>query len=172
MLTEANFWLPSASTRFRALRTGEPFLFKTHWPDDRMVGGGFFSGYDEFTVREAWQLFGEGNGVADEAALAGAIATYRKQAADPQGVIGCVLLRDPFFTPEDRTVDAPRDFAKNIVRFKGYDLADRPSVDSRWAGLRPGPARRAPGRPAGIQASDARCTAFWPSGVAPPIVTL
>lgn len=124
MLTEANFWLPSASTRFRALRTGEPFLFKTHWPDNRMVGGGFFSGYDEFTVREAWQLFGEGNGVADEAALARAIATYRRQAADPQAVIGCVLLRDLFFTPEDRTVDAPRDFAKNIVRFKGYDLAD------------------------------------------------
>lgn len=121
-LTEANFWLPSSSSKFKALKAGEPFLFKTHWPDNRMVGGGFFSGYDAFTVREAWELFGEGNGVGSEAALSAAIAGYRKSPPDPEAVIGCVLLRDLFFVPSGQALDAPTDFAKNIVRFKGYEL--------------------------------------------------
>ena len=122
-LTEANFWLPSASATFRALQVGEPFLFKTHWPQNKIVGGGFFSGYDEFSVAEAWELFGEGNGVASERDLATAISRYRKQQPDSRARIGCVLLRDLFFAPRDEAVDAPADFAKNIVRFKGYDLA-------------------------------------------------
>ena len=54
-LTEANFWQPSASGQFRLLQIGEPFLFKTHWPNNRLVGGGFFSGFAELTVAEAWE---------------------------------------------------------------------------------------------------------------------
>jgi len=42
--TEANFWTPS-SVGFRALTTGEPMLFKTHAPHNRLVGGGFLSGF-------------------------------------------------------------------------------------------------------------------------------
>ncbi|MEJ7833731.1 MAG: HNH endonuclease [Nocardioides sp.] len=122
-LSEANFWLPSATSTFRALRTGEPFLFKTHHPHNRLVGGGFFSGYEAFSIREAWELFGEGNGVTDEASLTRAIAGYRKGSPDPTVRIGCVLLRDLFFVSEDLALEAPSDFAKNIVRFKGYDLS-------------------------------------------------
>lgn len=122
-VTEANFWLPSPSGRFQALKVGEPFLFKTHWPDNLIVGGGFFSGYDTFTVREAWDLFGEGNGVASLAELCRAIAGYRKTSPDLNATIGCVLLRDLFFTMEGEELPAPADFAKNIVRFKGYDLS-------------------------------------------------
>ena len=43
-LTEANFWLPSGHAAFKALGVGEPFLFKTHHPDNQLVGGGFYSG--------------------------------------------------------------------------------------------------------------------------------
>lgn len=122
-IAEANFWLPTATTAFRALRPGEPFLFKTHHPHNRLVGGGFFSGYARLTVREAWELFGEGNGVGSEAELAAAIGSYRKLSPDPSMEIGCVLLRDIFFADPARTLEAPADFAKNIVRFKGYDLS-------------------------------------------------
>lgn len=121
-ITEANFWLPSPTSRFRALATGEPFLFKTHWPDNRLVGGGFFSGFTELSVAEAWDIHGEGNGVGSLAELAARIGRYRKAPADPAMRIGCVLLRDLFFTSESATLDAPSDFAKNIVRFKGYEL--------------------------------------------------
>lgn len=122
-LTEANFWLPSGLQAFKALSPGEPFLFKTHWPENQLVGGGFFSGYAQLAIHEAWQLFGQGNGVDSEAALALAIANYRKEQPDARTVIGCVLLRDLFFAQPHETLDAPGDFAKNIVRFKGYDLS-------------------------------------------------
>lgn len=122
-LTEANFWLPGASANFKALKTGEPFMFKTHWPQNQIVGGGFFSGFVELSIAEAWQLFGEGNGVPSEAALLAAIAGYRKGLVDRSTRIGCVLLRDLFFAPAGQEMPAPGDFAKNIVRFKGYDLA-------------------------------------------------
>lgn len=121
-LTEANFWAPSGRSAFRALSAGEPFLFKTHWPENQLVGGGFYSGYAALTVHEAWTLFGEGNGVGTEVELAAAIARYRKSQPDVTTVIGCVLLRDLFFLPPGRTLDAPGDFARSIVRFKGYDL--------------------------------------------------
>lgn len=122
-LTEANFWLPSPQKSFGSLSIGEPFLFKTHWPDNRLVGGGFYSGYGVLTVAEAWELFGEGNGVGSLDELARAIATYRRQPPDTQTRIGCVLLRDLFFATQERTLPGPEDFAKNIVRYKGYDLA-------------------------------------------------
>lgn len=121
-LSEANFWLPRTQVGFRALSVGEPFLFKTHWPENQLVGGGFFSGYDVFSVAEAWELFGEGNGVATEPELARAVGRYRKERPDSATRIGCVLLRDIFFAPAGESLPAPADFASNIVRYKGYDL--------------------------------------------------
>ncbi len=121
-ITEANYWLPSGKSAFRALKPGEPFLFKTHWPENRLVGGWFYSGFGTFTVREAWDLFRDGNGVASKDELALAIARYRKEPPDDNALIGCVLLRDLFFLSPGETLQAPGDFTKNIVRFKGYDL--------------------------------------------------
>lgn len=34
-LSEVNFWRPSGTADFRALNIGEPFLFKTHYPENR-----------------------------------------------------------------------------------------------------------------------------------------
>jgi len=42
---EVNFWRPAGDRAFCALSVGEPFFFKTHHPDNRVVGGGFFSGF-------------------------------------------------------------------------------------------------------------------------------
>lgn len=125
-ITEANFWLPTATTTFRALTEGEPFLFKTHHPANRLVGGGFFSGYARLTVSEAWSLFGEGNGVGSVPDLLASIRRYRTGDGEPDPLIGCVLLRDLFFVAGADALPGPVDFAKNIVRFKGYDL-DRPN---------------------------------------------
>lgn len=43
-LDEVNFWQP-APHGFKALSPGEVFLFKLHFPDHAIVGGGFFAGY-------------------------------------------------------------------------------------------------------------------------------
>ena len=39
-LDEVNFWQPSGGRRFHALEPGEPFLFKLHYPENAIVGGG------------------------------------------------------------------------------------------------------------------------------------
>lgn len=127
-VTEANFWQPRATTTFKALGIGEPFLFKTHHPENRMVGGGLFSGYAALHLSEAWTIFGEGNGVGSLAELQRSILGYRADPSDPDPLIGCVMLRDLFFVEPDASLEAPHDFAKNIVRFKGYDLAAAPHV--------------------------------------------
>lgn len=122
-ITEANFWTPSGAG-FRALAPGEPFLFKTHAPENALVGGGFFSGFTELSVAEAWTLFGEGNGVDSMEELARRVAHYRRAAPDHGARIGCVLLRDLFFPPPGNAIPAPADFSPNVVRYKGYDLED------------------------------------------------
>lgn len=134
-ITEANFWSPSSATAFRALQPGEPFLFKTHRPHDRLVGGGFFSGHAALRVSEAWRTMGQGNGVSSHDELLAAIHRYRKDTSDPDPVIGCLLLRDVFFVPEALTLDAPPDFAANIVRFKGYDLSSNSYLERALASL-------------------------------------
>lgn len=119
-LSEANFWYPKPTGTFRALSTGEYFLFKSKAEaGNRLIGGGYLSGYALLTVKEAWELFGEGNGVSSHAALLAKIQRYRKDSK-PDPTIGCVLLRDIFFT--DSPPPAPTDFKGNIVRFKKYDL--------------------------------------------------
>ncbi len=121
-LSEVNFWRPSG-VGFRAISSGEPFLFKTHHPDNKLVGGGLLSDPVSLRLSEAWDIFGEANGVASHADLRAAISRYRRVplelAEDPK--IGCILLREVHFTSVP--MDAPSDFAPNVVTGKTYDLA-------------------------------------------------
>ena len=77
-VTEVNFWQPSGGREFRVLSPGEPFFFKTHYPHNRVVGGGFFSDSARLTVSEAWELFGESNGVGSIAEMRSRIGHYRR----------------------------------------------------------------------------------------------
>jgi putative restriction endonuclease len=124
-LTEVNFWRPGGRGAFRALQPGEPFFFKTHYPHNRIVGGGFFSGFVPMRVSEAWELLGPGNGAASLEGMRTRIAHYNPIAPGEDPDIGCVFIRDPRFFPADLVVAAPPGFAPNIVQGKGYDLADR-----------------------------------------------
>ena len=94
------------------------------------MGGGFFSGFTVLSVEEAWQIHGEGNGVSSLSEFTHRIAHYRKDQPNPRAMIGCVLLRDLFFTSSTTAIDAPSDFAKSIVRFKGYDLGTDSSLEA------------------------------------------
>ena len=59
-IDEVNFWQPSGGTSFRALDTGEPFLFKLHSPDDYIVGDGLFAHSTVLPVSLAWEEFENG----------------------------------------------------------------------------------------------------------------
>lgn len=131
---EVNFWRPGGGRAFLALQRGELFFFKTHAPDNRVVGGGFYSGFAALTLDEAWRFYGDANGVASLEDMRTRIAKYRREPIGPADNprIGCIFLREVVFF--DQPVSAPPGFAGNIVQGKGYDLA-APSVRDYFAGL-------------------------------------
>jgi putative restriction endonuclease len=135
-VTEVNFWQPSGVRGFRVLAPGEPFFFKTHYPHNKVVGGGFFSDSARLRVSEAWDFFGEANGVNSVEEMRTRIGRYRREpilsAEDP--LIGCLFVRDVRFFDQHAAMAAPPDFARNIVQGKSYDLAD-PSAASYFADL-------------------------------------
>ncbi len=126
---EVNFWFPSPDQGFKVLSPGEPFLFKAKAPYHSIVGGGFFIRYVRAPVSLAWQAFGEKNGARSVLELLDRIRRYRRDgdALDPE--IGCVLLNEPFFFPEELWVAPPADWARQIVRGKAYTTDARPGAE-------------------------------------------
>jgi putative restriction endonuclease len=134
-LTEANFWQPSPHG-FKALKPGEPFLFKTKDPKKyrgvdipgyALVGGGFFDEYVELRVSEAWTIWGEANGVATESELAARAQGYRAGTSglvEPDPTIGCVILRNIFFARRGEELAEPPSWSKNSVTYVGYDSSE------------------------------------------------
>lgn len=122
-LDEVNFWQPSASSTFKALQPGQPFLFKLHSPRNYIVGGGFFAHSTISPVSLAWEAFGEKNGARTLKEMRNRIERYRrtipKLTEDYE--IGCILLEQPFFFDREEWIPAPSDWSPNIVRGKGYD---------------------------------------------------
>ena len=123
-LTEVNFWQPSGSTAFRALQPGQPLLFKLEYPENAIVGGGFFSTYSSLPVSVAWDIFGSGNGAPTLLELRHQVERSREAAPVPREdfAVGCIVLADPFFLDQPSWIQAPASFAKHTGRGKGYDL--------------------------------------------------
>ena len=123
-LDEVNFWRPGGETGFQALGLGEPLLFKLHYPDNFVVGGGFFVHFTRLPMSLAWEAFGVQNGARSFAEMRARIEHYRKIPAGREDYqIGCILLEEPFFLPRERWISAPVDFHQATQVGKIYDLA-------------------------------------------------
>ena len=132
---EANFWQPSGSRQFRALAPGEPFLFKLHSPRNYVVGGGFFVRHTALPCSLAWNAFAENNGVPNQVAFLDRIRKYRRaEVPEPDPVIGCNVLAEPFFWPEEEWIPVPGSWAPNIVQGKTYDTAQAEG-QALWASV-------------------------------------
>ena len=132
--SEINFWTPTP-WNLRQLHDGDRFFFMLKEPVRKIGGYGSFVRYENHTAVEAWSLFGRANGVGSLQELAVRCSGYARRNAkeyapsdDP--VIGCIVLRDAVFLPQDRFVD-PADFgvefAPQVVKAKYFDanlLAD------------------------------------------------
>lgn len=120
---EVNFWKPSGQS-FGAIEVGSPFLFKLHSPINKIVGGGFFIRSEQLPLSLAWDAFEKKNGAENISDLRNAINNYRKtKEVDP--TIGCIILNQPFFFSEDKWIDMPQSFSKNIVTGKIYDTGEK-----------------------------------------------
>jgi len=120
---EVNFWQPGGKQVFRALEPNDMFLFKLHSPLDYVVGGGFFVRHSFLPVSLAWEAFGDKNGMADYFSLVQAIHRYRKSTSktEPDPIIGCIILTEPFFFKRPDWIPVPQDWKPNIVKGKSYD---------------------------------------------------
>jgi putative restriction endonuclease len=119
---EANFWRPYGSRSFKVLAPGEPFIFKTKAPSNKIVGGAIFEDFVSLPISRAWEFFGEGNGVSTPEALIQRIHSITGESVDDIGdrEIGCVLLRDLCFFPIEEQLPVPRGFSANIVQGKSF----------------------------------------------------
>jgi putative restriction endonuclease len=136
-IEEVNFWRPSGNGCFKALDPGELFLFKLHSPNNYIVGGGFFAHDSVLPISLAWEAFGVSNGARTLSEMRTRVAKYRKQSEDTRTSdyqIGCILLEQPFFLPNNAWIPVPSDWSANIVQGKGYDLSKDPGI-SLWQKL-------------------------------------
>jgi putative restriction endonuclease len=121
---EVNFWQPRGNRVFGTLSPGEPFLFKLHYPENAIVGGGYFTHSSRLPASVAWEAFGEKNGASSYEEMCLRIERYRRTPLDPKGQynVGCIILQEPFFFPETDWLPAPADFQRQTVQGKTYDL--------------------------------------------------
>lgn len=120
---ELNFWRPSGTKSFRAIEPGGLFLFKLHSPLNFIVGGGFFVQHYSLPLSLAWDAFGEKNGAADLNSFSDMILQHRRDALlNPE--IGCTILAQPFFLPQDLWIPVPDDWKSNIVQGRAYDTRE------------------------------------------------
>ena len=110
------------------------FLFKLHSPRNFIVGGGFFTRFVRLPISIAWDAFGEGNGVRSVSEMRGRIAQYRRITIEPNDNpnVGCILLAEPFFFPEQAWIPMPLDFSPNIVSGKKYDSESGDTGKTLW----------------------------------------
>lgn len=120
---EVNFWRPSSTTNFKAISEGAPFLFKLKAPYNMVVGGGFFVRHSILPLSLAWDAFGFKNGAASYDEFRKLIMNLRNDN-DLNPTIGCTILTEPFFFPEEDWIPVPSNWSKNIVQGKTYDTDD------------------------------------------------
>jgi putative restriction endonuclease len=163
VVDEVNFWQPRPwGGRFQVLARGAPLLFKLKSPHSVIAGGGFFEAHTTLPLSLAWQAFAQKNGAATHQEVWNRITRLRGETvpswADPE--IGCIILSDPFFWPEDLWIRQPTDFSRNIVRGKSYDLRREPGR-SLWREVA---ARVESNRPPAPGTQDRRTSIVDPSG--------
>lgn len=121
-----NFWTPGAKN-FKALKSGELFLFKLHTNAKKnehgeIVGGGYFYAYEQMSSIDAWNRFGNGNGTSSLDEMKKTINKYKEKNDMPiNDKIGCIILYNIFFF--ETTIDSPNDWTNSIVSGKKYEVS-------------------------------------------------
>jgi len=130
-LDEVNFWKPSG-TAFKAISSGELFVFRLKSPRNKIGGFGVLSESSVLPLQLAWETFQEKNGAVSYQSMRAAIAKYRlDEVIDGATAIGCRILVEPIFLPERLWFDLPNSWSSNIVGGKKYST-DSSEGRSLW----------------------------------------
>jgi hypothetical protein len=127
----ANFW--RKDRRHLALRDGANFYFKLKG-SNFVAGRGKFAGMKMMSLKEAWETYGQGNGV-------GTFKELVRKAHDvlhiprSNGQINCVELNDlEFLPPEQYYQVSPTLFPSNILAAKFFSDDQLENLNQRFAG--------------------------------------
>ena len=118
---EMNFWRPRATTNFAAINPGELFLFKTRFPENKIVGGAYYVRHTKLPLQLAWDVFKEANGVTSYGALHQKISSIRGDN-ERNPIIGCTVLTQPFYLSDENFWPAPAEWSRNIVTGMSYGV--------------------------------------------------
>lgn len=119
---DINFWQPGGNSNFKILSPGAPFLFKLKSPLNKIGGVGFFSSQTFLPMNVAWDVFGQRNGCDTFSMFRQMILHYRKDKANLNPTIGCIVLTNPIFFKREDWLDVPGNWSKSIVQGKSYDI--------------------------------------------------
>lgn len=120
---EMNFWRPRATRTFGVLEPGGLFLFKSKYPENKIVGGAIFVRHSALPLDLAWAAFGEANGVATFDEFRRKIASLRRDR-ERNPMIGCLVLTQPFYLRPGAYISVPKDWSGNIVSGKSYSALE------------------------------------------------
>jgi putative restriction endonuclease len=123
-LEEVNFWLPSGRGLPRS-PLGTPVFFKLKRPHYAIGGFGYLVHASRLPAWLAWERYREANGAQSFPEMRERIEKYRRLATDdPLGryEIGCLMISLPTFFEEKDWVRSPKDWSREIVRGKSYNL--------------------------------------------------
>ncbi len=119
---EMNFWRPHGANNFGAINPGELFLFKSRYPEHRIVGGAYFVRHTTLPLDLAWEVFKEANGFDSLDAFRRKISFIRGDD-ERNPIIGCTVLTQPFYLRHGEYLPAPTDWGRSIVTGKSYDAS-------------------------------------------------
>lgn len=123
-LREVNFWRPGGR-RFAALSPGEPLFFRLKSPINRIGGFGLFARFASLPVWRAWEVFGEANGVTDEATLLERLGRLARRPVSIAHSIGCIAVNECVFLDPDHWVELPASFRPQNLSGSAIDLDQR-----------------------------------------------
>lgn len=121
---DVNFWQPGGKTNFKILPPNGPFLFKLKGQLNAIGGIGFFSSHTFLPISVAWDIFGNRNGCETFEEFRRIILNYRHDKTDINPTIGCIVLTNPIFFPEEDWIETPKDWAASIVQGKSYSTEE------------------------------------------------
>lgn len=128
---EINFWTPTP-WNVKRLSEGDKLLFLLKAPYRKICGLGSFSYYDNLSIKEAWERFGDGNGIESIEELRSRSDKYAKKHSvinyteyDYNREIGCIVLTDVKFFNEEEFITTDElniSFPNQVVKLKYFDM--------------------------------------------------